>query len=78
MPLYEYSCDNCQCRFELLRSFGQVDGPTECPQCHQGDCRRLLSLFAAISTDSDGAVSSVAGSSSCTGCSATSCAGCKA
>jgi len=68
MPLYEYVCDNCQCEFELLRSFGQADSPAE---------RRLLSLFAAISRGSDGAISSIAGSSSCTGCSATSCDGCK-
>ncbi|HUT16353.1 MAG TPA: zinc ribbon domain-containing protein [Anaerolineae bacterium] len=77
MPLYEYVCDNCQCRFELLSSFGRADGPAECPQCHQGGARRLISLFAVISRDSDGAVSSVAGSRSCAGCSATTCASCK-
>ena len=77
MPLYEYMCDECQCKFDLLRSFSQADDPVTCPYCEHAGARRLLSAFAAVSTGSDGSTASVAGSSSCTSCAATSCAGCQ-
>ncbi|BCS30811.1 FmdB family transcriptional regulator [Luteitalea sp. TBR-22] len=41
MPLYEYECDTCGHRFEVIQKFS--DGPlTECPKC-QGPVRKLLS-----------------------------------
>ncbi len=32
MPIYEYECSRCSCRFELRRSFSE-DSPVCCPQC---------------------------------------------
>lgn len=41
MPLYEYQCDSCGHRFELIQKFS--DPPTgACPVC-PGTVRRLLS-----------------------------------
>ena len=41
MPLYEYQCDGCGRRFELIRKFS--DPPvTDCPTCG-GPVRKLLS-----------------------------------
>ncbi|WP_396624965.1 FmdB family zinc ribbon protein [Luteitalea sp.] len=41
MPLYEYQCDTCGHRFEVIQKFS--DAPlTECPKC-QGAVRKLLS-----------------------------------
>lgn len=41
MPLYEYQCDSCGHRFELIQKFS--DAPTgACPVC-PGTVRRLLS-----------------------------------
>ena len=41
MPLYEYQCDTCGHRFEVIQKFS--DEPlTECPKC-QGSVRKLLS-----------------------------------
>ena len=41
MPLYEYQCDTCGHRFEVIQKFS--DQPlTECPKC-QGAVRKLLS-----------------------------------
>nr|MBC7243751.1 zinc ribbon domain-containing protein [Chloroflexota bacterium] len=77
MPLYEYICDRCQCKFELLRSFSKADEPAVCPNCESPGARRLLSIFAALSKGSDGTTTSVAGGGSCAACAATSCAGCK-
>lgn len=41
MPLYEYQCDSCGHRFEVIQKFS--DAPVEaCPAC-PGTVRRLLS-----------------------------------
>jgi len=42
MPLYEYQCDACGKRFEVIRKFS--DPPLEtCTQCGAGPVQRLLS-----------------------------------
>lgn len=42
MPLYEYECDACGRRFELIRKFS--DPPVEvCTVCGKGPVRRLFS-----------------------------------
>ena len=42
MPLYEYQCDACGCRFEVIQKFS--DPPVEsCKECGKGPVRRLLS-----------------------------------
>ena len=47
MPIYEYECEICTCRFELRRRFDEDEGSLCCPQC-QGKVRRLFSLPAII------------------------------
>ena len=42
MPLYEYQCDACGCRFEVIRKFS--DPPVDvCKECGKGPVQRLLS-----------------------------------
>ena len=42
MPLYEYQCDACGCRFEVIQKFS--DPVVEsCKECGKGPVRRLLS-----------------------------------
>ena len=42
MPLYEYQCDACGARFELIRKFS--DPPlTTCPKCGAESVRKLVS-----------------------------------
>lgn len=41
MPLYEYECDNCGHRFEVIQKFSDTL-ITECPKC-QGAVRKLFS-----------------------------------
>src|SRR4029079_621306 len=42
MPLYEYQCEACGQRFEVIRKFS--DPPLEtCTRCGKGPVRRLLS-----------------------------------
>ncbi len=41
MPLYEYECDDCGHRFELIQKFSD-ELATTCPEC-SGTLRKLLS-----------------------------------
>lgn len=44
MPIYEYRCRDCGCRFETLVRGG--DTATECPTCHGRRLGREMSVFA--------------------------------
>lgn len=67
MPLYEYVCDRCETRFEMLRPSGRMDDPASCPRGH-GTSRRVLSTFAALTKDSYGESAPVGGGGGCGGC----------
>ncbi|HEV8396410.1 MAG TPA: zinc ribbon domain-containing protein [Vicinamibacterales bacterium] len=42
MPLYEYECEACGHRFEIIQKFS--DGPPDvCPKCGKGPLQRLQS-----------------------------------
>lgn len=42
MPLYEYQCDACDCRFEVIQKYS--DAPVDvCRECGKGPVHRLLS-----------------------------------
>jgi putative FmdB family regulatory protein len=42
MPLYEYECDACRHRFEIIQKFS--DGPPDaCPKCGKGPLQRQFS-----------------------------------
>ena len=42
MPLYEYQCDACGCRFEVIQKFSDPSVES-CKKCGKGPVRRLLS-----------------------------------
>ena len=42
MPLYEYECDACGRRFEIIQKFSDPP-PEACKACGKGPVRRLLS-----------------------------------
>jgi len=44
MPLYEYECDACGGRFEVIQKFSEVS--TECRRCGKGPVRRQQSAPA--------------------------------
>ncbi len=75
MPIYEYKCNECGHTFEYLVLGGGE--PDHCAACQSNDVCRLMSTCGFMSKGSGGQIESKsAGTSSCTGCSATSCAGC--
>ena len=80
MPLYEYYCTECATPFEVLRPMSQSDNAAACPHCANHSAHRLISLFAAVSRDSNGGsrlvASSQAGGGGCAGCGGGHCGNC--
>jgi putative FmdB family regulatory protein len=76
MPIYEYLCPECSCKFELLRSVNKADESAACPKCKH-DAKRVFSRFASFSRGESGEATSIAGAgSSCSGCTSSSCGSC--
>lgn len=52
MPIYEYECEACHERFEMLiRSISRRPETIECPACYSQQTRRLISAPAVHSGD---------------------------
>ena len=51
MPLYEYYCADCHDKFETLRTMSKADASIQCKHCESMKTSRMLSLFAAHTSD---------------------------
>ena len=67
MPLYEYKCSACNCKFEELHRISESAADSACPVC-KARAKRIMSTFAAVSKDSQGLASSLGGGNSCSSC----------
>ncbi len=47
MPLYEYVCQQCGERFEVLQRMGATADGLSCPSCGGGDVTKAFSTFAS-------------------------------
>ncbi|MBI4904429.1 MAG: zinc ribbon domain-containing protein [Acidobacteria bacterium] len=47
MPMYEYRCEACGRKFEMLRRMSDADTNLICPQCESSQVQRQFSMFAA-------------------------------
>ncbi|RMF87270.1 MAG: zinc ribbon domain-containing protein [Nitrospinota bacterium] len=46
MPIFEYQCQQCQHRFEVLQRVRQeTPSPPTCPRCGSQEVQRLISRF---------------------------------
>jgi putative FmdB family regulatory protein len=72
MPIYEYTCNRCDSKFEMMRPFSQSTSSADCPTCRK-PANRIMSTFASFSVGEGGSVAPVAGTSG--GCSCGSCGG---
>jgi len=72
MPLYEYVCDECGYRFDMLRSMKEADEPVACQECNSLLTHRVVSSFFAQSDNR-----SLVKSNSCGSCRGGSCASCR-
>jgi len=73
MPIYEYVCQDCHTRFELMRPMRDADTPVNCRQCDSSNTSRLLSVFYA---SSGGRTVAGGGGGGCAGCAGGSCSSC--
>lgn len=73
MPIYEYTCQDCERVFETLRLMSQADAPIPCAACGGTQTRRKISLFYA---ESGGRAVAGASGPSCGSCAGGDCAGC--
>lgn len=73
MPIYEYTCIDCQSSFELIRSMAEADSDVECTQCHGSHVQRQLSMFNATSGGRSVAGSNTTSCNTCTGRSCSTC-----
>ena len=67
MPLYEYVCDDCSTKFEVLRPSSKMDDPAPCPDGHR-TAHRVMSRFSALTKDAYGEAEPVGGGGGCGGC----------
>lgn len=72
MPIYEYVCQDCQTKFETIRSMKDADAPIACEQCQSAKTTRAISLFSAQS----GGKVIAGGNGGCAGCSSGTCSSC--
>lgn len=47
MPIYEYKCEKCGHKFELLRSVNSDDSDLKCPKCGALKPSKLFSAFSS-------------------------------
>ncbi len=52
MPIYEFRCQNCRAKSELLLNVAEADFPGPCPHC-QGTLQRLISRFRRGRAEND-------------------------
>lgn len=52
MPIYQYKCEQCGNRFELLRGVDQDDSELTCPKCSAKSPRRVISSFSTFTSGS--------------------------
>ena len=43
MPIYDYTCENCQNQFEELVLPNDTEPTLQCPECHSSSVKRLMS-----------------------------------
>ena len=69
MPIYEYTCNACDARFEQLQRTMATDAKVKCPECGSVKTARALSVFAVgAETGGKGASAPSAGPGMCGRC----------
>ena len=65
MPLYEYRCDDCHHRFEVLQRMGEGADGVACPDCLGEHVARQFSTFAATTTGNGQGAAAMAPAGGC-------------
>jgi putative FmdB family regulatory protein len=51
MPIYEYRCNDCGNRFEILQRLGQGADGVHCPSCGEERIEKQFSTFASSTAE---------------------------
>lgn len=46
MPIFEYKCNECNSKFEVLHRSANNDYKAECPECKSMKVKKLISSFS--------------------------------
>jgi putative FmdB family regulatory protein len=76
MPIYEYRCESCAGKFDVLTRFAERDAAQVCPSCESTKTRVLVSSFAFASGGETSSVSDFTSESSAGGCCGGACGSC--
>jgi len=57
MPIYEYECQSCKERFEVLQKMNEDNSRVRCPRCNADGPQRVLSSFSSGSVKSSASCS---------------------
>ncbi len=76
MPIYEYRCDGCSQKFEVLTRFAERDTALVCPSCESTRTRVLVSSFAVAGGASSESLDFGSAESGGGGCCGGSCGSC--
>ena len=73
MPIYEYRCESCAEKFDVLTRFSERDKSQVCPACESTKTRVQVSKFAFAGAGESLEMMNVGGSTSGGGCCGGSC-----
>lgn len=73
MPIFEYQCEKCQFKFELLILFSNKKTDISCPNCKGKEITKLFSSFGF----SSGKKITSSSSSGCNTCTTKQCGSCR-
>jgi putative FmdB family regulatory protein len=75
MPIYEYRCESCTEKFEVLTRFAERDTAQMCPVCESTKTRVLVSSFSVAGGEASASdfMSESSGGGGCCGGSCGSC-----
>ena len=76
MPIYEYRCESCAGKFEVLTRFAERDKAQVCPTCESTRTRVLVSSFASFTAGESSASDFARESSGGGGCCGGACGSC--
>jgi putative FmdB family regulatory protein len=65
MPIFEYKCDDCGKKFEILHKSSANLEEVKCPDCQSVNHKKLLSSFSASVSSSSGFSAPSCGDGSC-------------
>jgi putative FmdB family regulatory protein len=76
MPIYEYRCESCSGKFEVLTRFAERDTAQMCPACESTKTRVLVSSFAVAGASESSASDFMTESGGGGGCCGGACGSC--